>query len=255
MDFGLERTKLSIQHADLEDELREALRTVETIRDQIAALDLHDEELRASEDEQGHSDGEEWETNYSSAGEIPQLEPSEPEYECTVCMTSYPMLETVMLSCTDIWCKECIVRIFEEATTNEGVWPPKCCRVDIPITSVFHFLSTEIRNNFFEKSAEWSVKDRTYCFLPQCSTFIEPYRIIGRYARCVRCGHKTCAECKECYHTNMPCPKLDADNAMARQVATANGWKQCPSCKRLVELSYGCNHMTYVLRHIKFSLC
>jgi hypothetical protein len=63
---------------------------------------------------------------------------------------------------------------------------------------------------------------------------------------CLACASVTRVGCKASYHLSdpsVPCANQDVGNAMVRQVARENGYQECPSCHRLVEIPHGCNHM------------
>lgn len=179
MDLDVEQMSVQLQRTDLEHELEEALQKVSMIRDQLAALDVYEEELRRQQERNaGHlmqqdmyavmqlveeddskdeendyedSDTREPEDDIDTPTDSPQPHADEAVAECMVCLTSYPESQTTTMVCQDIWCKSCIVSHFREATINEGVWPPKCCQRQILIESVADILSTEIRESFMEK--------------------------------------------------------------------------------------------------------
>jgi IBR domain, a half RING-finger domain len=261
MDFGLEIVNASIQREDLENERREVQHKIweaerqaregrqklSTIDDQIAAVDLYQEELRErrviqhamqrlmdaedeSEDEENdelaYSDGEDLEGDTDTPSQSSRTELGEGELECTVCKTSYPPPQTIRLPCQDTWCISCVVNRFKGATINGDLWPPNCCQTKIPLKIIVHILSPETYNGFLEKSVEWSTTDRTYCFRPTCSTFTSPDSIRGRSACCPACEAITCAQCKAQHHISdrsAPCVNNDAGNAMVKEVARQNG--------------------------------
>ena len=51
-----------------------------------------------------------------------------------------------------------------------------------------------------------------------------------------------CAICKGALRVGN-CPRDEAAQQELR-LAQANGWQRCYSCRRVVELNYGCNHMS-----------
>lgn len=85
--------------------------------------------------------------------------------------------------------------------------------------------------------------NRTYCSNKSCSIFIRPSNMKGDKATCPECDSRTCTICKSSAHEG-DCPQ---DPAVVALMATAakEGFKQCPSCRVMVELTFGCNHMTY----------
>jgi hypothetical protein len=164
--------------------------------------------------------------------------------DCVVCTDSFLPSQTITLQCGDIWCRGCMSKRYEEATANEGVWPVKCCRTEIPTESVRSLLSLDLRTRFAVKAVEWADDDRTYCHEPSCSTYLPHDSITDRRAPCPACHRQTCTECKGPYHTEPPCPEDTTTDDLLADVARENHWPQCPGCKRYVEISTGCNHMT-----------
>lgn len=168
-----------------------------------------------------------------------------PELECMVCANTFRGSQTVTLPCGDAWCRRCLSRRFEESIVDESAWPPKCCREEIMLQTAFQLLPTAVRVRFVLKSVEWSTPNRTYCHDRRCSTFIPPDRIQGRRADCPQCDESSCAECKGTYHGRRRCPEVATEeDRMLEQMAQTNGWPRCPSCRRYVEITHGCNHMT-----------
>lgn len=172
------------------------------------------------------------------------LDELHPAVECVVCLNEFPMSQTMTLACQDTWCRGCLTRLFEDSTLNEGVWPPKCCRREISINDVQQILSTGLRKRFALKSIEWSTVNRTYCHEPTCSAFIPLESIEGRKAECAACSCNTCANCKAAYHEDPQCSGITTDDEALTEVARVNGWQNCPNCRRFVEITHGCNHMT-----------
>lgn len=165
-------------------------------------------------------------------------------HECTSCGDHKQAFETFRAPCEHMYCQECLTQLFELSTTDETLFPPRCCRQGIPLTSVRLYLSRELVLRFQKKTVEFETSDRTYCSRPTCSTFIPPNSIAGEVATCIACFTDTCTICKGNSHEG-DCP---ADTATQQVLETAReqGWQRCYNCKIMVELDVGCNHMTYV---------
>jgi hypothetical protein len=138
---------------------------------------------------------------------------------------------------------------FDVITSDESLFPPRCCRQNIPVALANDFLSQDLLLKFRAKSIEFSTPNRTYCYRDSCSAFIPPSRIHGDIGTCPSCLHETCTLCKQDSHTG-DCP---ADTALQSllDLATAEGWRRCNGCRRVVELNTGCNHITSV-PHLSF---
>ena len=160
---------------------------------------------------------------------------------CIVCDLTKPLFDVCQTPCGHFYCQECIERLFELSTSDETMFPPRCCRKNIPLQSVQIFLSAAIVRNFEEKSLELKTSGRIYCSRPGCSLFIAAANITGEQATCQDCGTQTCTICKNNIH-NGDCPQ-DAATQQVLETAREQGWQRCYNCRRLVELEVGCSHM------------
>ena len=164
---------------------------------------------------------------------------------CTACDLTKPLFDVCQTPCGHFYCQECIQILFELSTTDETLFPPRCCREPIPLQSVKIYLNSTVVRIFEEKSIEFETSDRTYCSWPTCSLFIAAVNITDERASCKKCGTQTCTICKNNAHDG-DCPE-DIATQQALEAAREHGWQRCYNCRRLVELDVGCNHMTYVL--------
>ena len=161
---------------------------------------------------------------------------------CSVCTTSTPVQDTIQLNCEPephTYCQSCIEDLFRRATTDETLFPPRCCRKVIPAESAQ--LPNDLFETFHEKSIEFSTPNRLYCFKPTCSTFIHPENVTGAVGICPKCGSGTCAQCKKGKHDG-DCPEDPAVQKLLN-LAASEGWRQCSNCKWMVELTVGCYHI------------
>ena len=166
----------------------------------------------------------------------------QPLMACIACADNIPWFNVVSAPCGHGYCTECLSTLFETSMTDETLYPPRCCRNPIPIVQAKMILNPKLVRNFQEKCIELDTKDRTYCFDPRCSRFIAPDRIGDDIATCAGCGKRTCATCKAAAHAG-DCPHNEALQQLLH-VADDAGWQRCSKCRRVVELAFGCNHMT-----------
>lgn len=168
------------------------------------------------------------------------------EHQCSVCFGDYRATSMLSLPCGDRYCVDCLKTLFLNATTDETLFPPRCCRQPIPLQYIQRELSSDELNTFHNSAVEFSTKDRTYCSNVRCGKFILPTKITGDRAECPVCFTETCAACKAAFHEGDDCP---ADPALQATISLAQeqGWQRCYACRAMVELDYGCNHMTCVL--------
>lgn len=134
------------------------------------------------------------------------------------------------------------------SVTDPAHMPPKCCTSEhIPLKHVDNLFDLKFKMRWNKKYQEYTTKNRLYCPAKGCGEWIKPSNMKtdqGRkYGRCTRCKTKVCALCNGRFHSQRECPK---DEEMNKFIETAKekGWQRCYSCKAMIELKEGCNHMT-----------
>lgn len=161
---------------------------------------------------------------------------------CLVCDEDFPFVDTLRCPCSHDYCRGCLSNYISKAINDESIFPPRCCGKTIPLDGINQiFIPAEILGKYRAKELEYGSTNRLYCHLPSCSTFIPTQFIKDEVATCVKCRNKTCTICKGASHTG-DCPK-DTETANILRIAGDNGWKRCFKCRRMVELSHGCNHI------------
>jgi hypothetical protein len=159
---------------------------------------------------------------------------------CEACTSSLPPAESIQVSCGDYYCSECLVKLFAHAIKDETMYPPRCCGITISMKRARQHLPKHLAKDFKERQLELRTKDRTYCWRPQCSTFIAPHSIHNGQAICQKCRAVTCAKCKNKWHYGS-C--VEGDDAAFFEFVRSEKMKKCPTCKRFVEKNGGCNHV------------
>lgn len=160
---------------------------------------------------------------------------------CVVCSDEFSARHLIAAPCGDHYCKTCIGQLYDLAMKDESLFPPRCCRRPIPIDIATPMLTSAQVQKFHEKSVEFNTVNRTYCHNTGCGAFVAPDNISGEKAMCT-CGELTCTMCKAAAHEH-DCPE-DPAYASLMAFAAEEEYQTCQNCKRLVELSIGCNHMT-----------
>ena len=120
--------------------------------------------------------------------------------QCIACDLTKPLLDIFQTPCGHHYCQECLRALFKLSTTDETLFPPRCCRQEIPLPSVKLYLSSALIDLFEKKSIEFKTSDWTYCSQPTCSSFITSVNISGDRATCTACGTHTCTICKNTAH-------------------------------------------------------
>jgi hypothetical protein len=174
-----------------------------------------------------------------------------PRVECLVCMTDdLPASKTAKLGCGHRMCHACLKRQFQLSVNDPQHMPPTCCTSEhIPLRYVERLFDDKFKILWNKKYQEYTTANRLYCPTKGCGEWIKPSKIRldlatgKRYARCGRCTTKVCVLCNGRFHTRRECPKDEETNRLV-QLAKDKGWQRCYSCKAMVELKEGCNHMT-----------
>ncbi|CAD6570948.1 MAG: hypothetical protein ASARMPREDX12_003992 [Alectoria sarmentosa] len=164
--------------------------------------------------------------------------------DCAVCGLELEESNFIIAPCGDTYCGGCVNELFDRAAKHEFNFPPRCCGQIIPLESTEWLLSRDIYYKFLEKSEEVSTTNRTYCSDPECATFILTKAIDGREAKCPACQKLTCTVCKAEVHKG-DCLEDPAIQPILT-AATMAGFQQCLQCKRMIELSDGCYHITCI---------
>jgi hypothetical protein len=168
--------------------------------------------------------------------------PLQATHACLVCTDEKTWVEIYSAPCGHEYCGPCLVALFEHSNIDESLFPPRCCQQLIPITDkvLGAFITKPLLEQYRIRKIEVESTNRTYCH--QCAKFILPTTISNQVATCDTCQAATCSRCKRASHTGN-CPPDEAEQQVLA-LAEREGWKRCPGCRTMVELQYGCNHMT-----------
>ncbi|KAF4767675.1 hypothetical protein HAV15_009684 [Penicillium sp. str.  len=173
--------------------------------------------------------------------------------QCVACGDNTEFFNMARVPCQHEYCRSCLEALFKASITDESLFPPRCCRQPINLSTARIFLKSDLVQLYEKKRIELETPNRTYCYSTGCSVFIEQSHIDGEVATCPECQHTTCTNCKGRAHTG-DCPN---DSAMQQLLLAAqeNGWQRCYSCWRLVELDHAAavvpNSVTIVGRNGK----
>jgi hypothetical protein len=176
--------------------------------------------------------------------------------KCVVCLEVVPTKDTLTLACQPephTYCRKCLIDLFTSSMVNTSFFPPRCCKVPIPLDTCRLTLPKELIKNFDLKVEELATPNPTYCCEPDCSKFIRVKDIGAEVGNCVYCKTKTCVLCKRKEHKGL-CPS-DPHVKLLMDVAKRARWQLCSKCKNMVELEQGCFHMTCRCRNQFCYLC
>ncbi|OAX32941.1 hypothetical protein K503DRAFT_566733 [Rhizopogon vinicolor AM-OR11-026] len=169
-------------------------------------------------------------------------------HDCVICQD--PIVEAeVRAPCGHFYDIDCITSLFQSATHDESLYPPRCCRQVIPLPQIRPHLTQALLAEFELKAREFGTLKRVYCATPACSSFLGP--LYEGYFRKVftcpspTCITETCGKCRgryEGYYTHKCTP--DAETERVLTLSRDSGWSRCPGCSQMIELNMGCFHMT-----------
>ncbi|KAG6211857.1 hypothetical protein E4U35_001483 [Claviceps purpurea] len=143
--------------------------------------------------------------------------------------------------CSHDYCRDCMANLFNAAIGDESLFPPRCCKMAIPIDLVQSCLSAELLATYEAKKLEYMTLNGTYCHVPTCSTLVPLASVQDDVATCIKCQKKTCTICNGESHP-LDCP-ADTLTTQVLQIAAENGWQRCYSCRRVITITEGCNHI------------
>ena len=159
---------------------------------------------------------------------------------CVACQEEKHSFDILEAPCGHSYCRACINGLFQGALIDESLFPPRCCRQVILLSSRTEFFDEKFIKLFDAKSIEYSTPNRTYC--RGCETFMEPRYITQDVGICPSCQLRTCVLCKAIAHEDGECP-MDSAYQSVLSLASEKRWKICYSCKKMVERIEGCNHI------------
>lgn len=192
------------------------------------------------------------------------------KFDCGICLETLPVLDLFHgMQCDHKFCVQCMATYIESRIrdggvsilcpdpackeagegNNGGVLNPEDCKKSIDFAA---FCSWGDR--LTEKAIP--LDQRVYCPNPRCGLMLE--RTIGGAkapckAACPACSHLICTTCGlDWVMDGRDDDRHNCDEgkgaALVKELAAARHWKQCPSCKMLVEKIMGCNtmHCRYV---------
>lgn len=182
------------------------------------------------------------------------------EIECSICAEIRPHTSFISTNgCDHDYCSDCITQHAEVKISdgNSHIECPhqNCCHCyDMQqcrlLLSQKSFEILETRQ--MEAAIPSSLK--LYCPFKDCSAFMEKSEDLPRekFVECWSCHRGFCLECNIPWHANQTCGEYRADaenrhrsgDEKLRDLVKRKHWQICTECKRVIELKYGCFHMT-----------
>jgi len=174
----------------------------------------------------------------------------------------------VTMKCSHKFCSNCM-KTYVDGKVQSCQVPIRCpqlrCKYYISTTEYRSFLPLASYESLERTLAEANVvhSDRIYCPFPNCSALLDPRECLSARAssssqsdnscvECPVCQRFICVECGVPWHSsisceeyqNLPLEERDAADITLHRLAQNKRWRRCQQCRRMIELTQGCYHMT-----------
>lgn len=180
----------------------------------------------------------------TSSGE-PLLQTGPSLQETLTCTSCGDENDTISFTapCKHTYCDDCLAPYVKSALELVGVFPPVCCNLPITLQSARAHLPDDLAERYQEKHLAILASCSLSCAQSGCCVVIPSERIVDGVGHCAACNNYTCAKCRLQGHKQEPCP-TDEEQREVRDLAKKQGWQTCYRCNNMIELNFGCNHMT-----------
>jgi hypothetical protein len=88
--------------------------------------------------------------------------------ECTSCEDSYPLAEVWQAPCSHHYCSGCLEQLHRASMTDESLYPPRCCRREMPWEDVSAKISNRLAEAFEAKERRTRHARQSADLLFQC---------------------------------------------------------------------------------------
>ncbi|CAG7916162.1 unnamed protein product [Penicillium olsonii] len=170
---------------------------------------------------------------------------------CVSCMEELLGDAMVVSDCKHAYCRKCALHMMEESMKGEMLFPPRCCGGFLQYQPKKHLFDAGIWLAFETEMAKFNDPSPLYCSDPRCSAYIPP----SLHGGCQKCTRKTCMECRKEAHEGTCDFRGTEEDRQLENLAREKKWRRCFGCGHMVELNWGCNHMTCVCGHQFCYLC
>ncbi|XP_021890065.1 probable E3 ubiquitin-protein ligase ARI11, partial [Carica papaya] len=187
---------------------------------------------------------------------------------CSICCEDKPALMMIKMKCSHKFCSHCM-RTYVDGKVQSSQVPIRCpqlkCKYFISTTECKSFLPLTSYESLERALAEANIfhSDKMYCPYPNCSALLDSQECLSPSAssssmsgnscvECPVCQRFICVECEVPWHSamsceeyqNLPLEERDASDITLHRLAQNKRWKRCQQCRRMIELTQGCYHMT-----------
>ncbi|RAK75540.1 BRcat and Rcat domain-containing protein [Aspergillus fijiensis CBS 313.89] len=166
---------------------------------------------------------------------------------CVCCLDIMPAECLATMPCQHKYCSRCMKQMVLTVISEEGLFPPRCCKLDIPVETILPVLTPKERSFYILKAQEYATPaaERWYCPAATCGRFIPSQHAKSASASqtCPYCSTKICSGCRDLAHSSRGCSP-DPGLAAVLEEARIQQWQRCYDCGSMVELVSGCDHVT-----------
>ncbi|KAH9747466.1 RING-type domain-containing protein [Citrus sinensis] len=187
---------------------------------------------------------------------------------CSICCEDKPYPMMITMKCSHKFCSHCM-RTYIDGKVQSSQVPIRCpqlrCKYFISTVECKSFLPLSSYESLETALAEANIlhSDRIYCPFPNCSVLLDPRECLSARAssssqsdsscvECPVCERFICVECGVPWHSslsceeyqNLPLEERDAGDITLHRLAQNKRWRRCQQCRRMIELTHGCYHMT-----------
>ncbi|ESQ37473.1 hypothetical protein EUTSA_v10002469mg [Eutrema salsugineum] len=143
--------------------------------------------------------------------------------------------------------------------------PSDGCKSEVKMECCAKFLDPKLLEVMIQRKKEGSisVSDKVYCPYPKCSELMAKAEVLeytkqyfvraeqSGARKCMKCRQFFCMQCKVPWHYNITCDEFsrsktyqNAGDGMLKSLAQSKRWRACVKCNNMVELVWGCYHIT-----------
>ncbi|GMN60279.1 hypothetical protein TIFTF001_029373 [Ficus carica] len=187
---------------------------------------------------------------------------------CSICCEEKSCLMMITLKCSHKFCSHCM-RTYADGKVQSSQVPIRCpqlkCKYYISSAECKSFLTSSSYESLEKALEEANVShsDRIYCPFPNCSVLLDPHERLSARASSSSQSDNSCIECPVCQrfvcvdcgvpwhlslsceeYQNLPLDERDASDITLYRLAQNKRWRRCQQCRRMIELTQGCYHMT-----------
>ncbi|THZ79525.1 hypothetical protein D6C84_07845 [Aureobasidium pullulans] len=162
---------------------------------------------------------------------------------CMVCSYDLAFERSYVNPCGHGYCRKCINRLIKIGLRDVTLWPPSCCKSEMPIESIKHLLKPSFVPLVSTRQLEMNTPDLDRAYCAKCSVFISREHVHEDKATCISCKLDTCTKCTRRSHPGDCQAMLEESAKELDALAEQEGWKKCSNCHMIVEHNTGCNHM------------